>query len=73
MADALNFQERSLAQQGYKYSKAELRQLEWGLRFTPLLCMVGAAIGLYLQSPNIHFVMAAVGIVPVLVSGVAPH
>lgn len=64
MAEALSFQERSLTQQGYKYTKEELRKLEWGLRFTPLACMTGAAYGLYMQSPWIHFVMAAIGILP---------
>jgi len=64
MAETLSFQERSLTQQGYKYTKAELRKLEWGLRFTPLVCMTGAAYGLYMQSPIIHFVMAAIGILP---------
>ncbi|MDA0708864.1 MAG: DUF4395 family protein [bacterium] len=64
MAEAMSFQERSLAQQGYKYTQAELRQLEWGLRFTPLLCMAGAAYGLMMQSPTIHFCMAAMGILP---------
>lgn len=64
MADTLSFQERSLTQQGYKYTKEELRKLEWGLRFTPLLCMAGAAYGLFMQSPQIHFVMAAIGILP---------
>ena len=45
MAETLSFQERSLTQQGYKYTKAELRKLEGGLRFTPLVCMTGAAYG----------------------------
>jgi rhodanese-related sulfurtransferase len=64
MAETLSFQERSLTQQGYIYTKAELRKLEWGLRFTPLACMAGAAYGLYMQSPTIHFIMALVGILP---------
>lgn len=64
MAEALSFQERALTQQGYKYTKEELRKLEWGLRFTPLACMAGAAYGLYMQSPEIHFIMAVIGILP---------
>ncbi len=59
-----SFGERSLLQQGYDYSPSELRQLEWGLRFTPLLCMAGAIVGLVLGVPAIHFAMAALGIVP---------
>lgn len=64
MAETMTFGQRSLNQQGYVYTKEELRKLEWGLRFTPLLCMAGAAYGLYMQSPIIHFVMAALGILP---------
>jgi len=72
MADTLSFQERSLTQQGYKYTKEELRKLEWGLRFTPLLCMAGAAYGLYMQSPH-SFYDGGYRYFALLVSGLAPH
>lgn len=56
--------QRSLVQQGYDFTTAELRELQWGLRFTPAVCMLGAIVGLILQEPAIHFTMAALGIVP---------
>ena len=62
--EVASFGERSLLQQGYDHSPSELRQLEWGLRFTPLLCMAGAIVGLVLGIPAIHFALAALGIVP---------
>ena len=55
---------RALIQQGYDYSPSQLRQLSWGLRFTPLLCMAGAAYGLATQNANVHFFLAALGILP---------
>jgi len=61
---ALNFQQKSLAQQGYDYSPEALRKLTWGLRFTPSLCMLIAIYGLVTQQPAIHFALAALGIVP---------
>jgi rhodanese-related sulfurtransferase len=60
----LTLRHRALAQQGYDYSPPELRQIEWGLRFTPLVCMAGAAVGLATQQPLIHFFLAAMGILP---------
>lgn len=54
----------ALVQQGYDYSPDELKQLSWGLRFTPGACMAGAVVGLILQEPRIHFAMAALGILP---------
>jgi hypothetical protein len=45
----LNFQQKSLTQQGYDYTPEELRKLDWGLRFTPVLCMLGAIYGLATQ------------------------
>jgi rhodanese-related sulfurtransferase len=59
-----SFGERSLQQQGYDYTAAELTQLEWGLRFTPAVCMVGAIAGLVFQLPLLHFGLAALGIIP---------
>jgi rhodanese-related sulfurtransferase len=55
---------RALVQQGYDYSPEELRELEWGLRFTPLLCMAIALVGLATAQPAIHFALAALGILP---------
>ncbi len=60
----LALRHKSLAQQGYDYSPAQLRQIEWGLRFTPLVCMAGAIVGLITQQPMLHFVLAATGILP---------
>ncbi len=59
----LTFQQKSLFQQGYQqYSAKELKQLEWGLRFTPAVCSVLTAIALLGQSPVLLFVVAALGI-----------
>lgn len=59
-----SFQQQSLVQQGFDYSPAELKELEWGLRFTPFVCMVLAIYGLVYQLPAVHFVLAAIGILP---------
>lgn len=56
--------ERALVQQGYDYTQEELRELGWGLRFTPTVCMLGAVAGLLLREPAIHFTLAVLGIVP---------
>jgi len=59
----LSFQQRSLFQQGYqRYTTSELKQLEWGLRFTPAVCSLIAAYGLVTQQPNVLFGVAALGI-----------
>lgn len=59
----LSFQQRSLFQQGFqRYNSAELKQLEWGLRFTPAVCSLIAAYGLYAQQPVILFTVALLGI-----------
>ncbi len=60
----LKIQDRFLFQQGYDYSPQELKTLVWGLRFTPLLCMLGALCGLYWQAPRLHFLLAALGMLP---------
>jgi len=58
----LSFQQKSLIQQGFqKYTPQELKQLEWGLRFTPAACSLIAAVGLYLQQPAILFSVAVLG------------
>ncbi len=53
-----------LHQQGYDYSPEELAELNWGLRFTPALCMLGAATGLATQQVWIHVTLAVLGILP---------
>lgn len=59
----LSFQQRSLFQQGYQtYSAAELRQLNWGLRFTPTVCSLLTLAGLWLQLPALLLAVAALGI-----------
>jgi len=58
----LSFQQKSLFQQGYQhYSAIELKQLEWGLRFTPAACSSITAYGLYSQQPNILFFVGLLG------------
>lgn len=58
----LTFQQRSLFQQGYQqYSPQELRQLEWGLRFTPAACSLMTAFALYYQLPYVLFAVAFLG------------
>jgi len=60
---SMSFQQRSLFQQGFqRFSPAELKQLEWGLRFTPAACSLIAAYGLYVQQPYILFAVAALGL-----------
>jgi rhodanese-related sulfurtransferase len=58
----LTFQQKGLFQQGYQhYSPDELRQLEWGLRFTPAACSTITAFALYYQAPTALFVVAFLG------------
>jgi len=57
--------QNGLVQQGYNScSINELNNISNGLRFTPLLCMFMALIALYIQSPTMHFAIAALGIIP---------
>lgn len=59
----LSFQQKSLFQQGYQeYSPQELKELEWGLRFTPGVCSLITAAALYYQLPYVLFAVAALGI-----------
>lgn len=59
----LSFQQHSLFQQGFqRYTPAELKQLEWGLRFTPAVCSLIAAYGLFTQQPAVLFFVALLGI-----------
>ncbi|MAB78304.1 MAG: sulfurtransferase [Planctomycetes bacterium] len=55
---------RALIQQGYDYSPGRLRELSWALRFTPLVCMAAALVGLATREPAIHFALAALGMLP---------
>jgi phage shock protein E len=58
----LSFQQRSLFQQGYqRFSPAELRQLEWGLRFTPTVCSLITLTGLVLQQAYVLLAVAVLG------------
>ncbi len=58
----LTFQQKSLFQQGYQqYSAQELKQLEWGLRFTPAVCSAITAYGLYFQQPYVLFFVGFLG------------
>jgi len=60
----LSFQQKSLFQQGYQsYTPAELKQLEWGLRFTPGICSLIALYGLIFQLPIVLFAVAALGLI----------
>jgi len=58
----LSFQQKNLFQQGYQsYTPQELKQIEWGLRFTPSACSLIALYGLFTQNPYILFAVAALG------------
>lgn len=60
----LSFQQKSLFQQGYQsYTPTELKQLEWGLRFTPAVCSLIALYGLIYQMPMVLFAVASLGII----------
>ena len=63
MNDELNFQQQSLFQQGYQsYTAAELKQLEWGLRFTPAACTSLTILSLIMQWPALAFMVSVLGI-----------
>jgi rhodanese-related sulfurtransferase len=69
----LSFQQRSLFQQGYQtYSAAELKQLEWGLRFTPTACSLITLLGLWLQLPWLLLAVSALGIWAFFAPGAHP-
>jgi len=57
--DELSFQQRSLFQQ---FNAAELKQLEWGLRFTPTVCSMITLYALVVGSSALLFVVAALGV-----------
>ena len=58
----LSFQQRSLVQQGYEnYTRQQLTEMEWGLRFTPFVCALIALYGLVTQQPLVLFAVAFLG------------
>lgn len=58
----LSFQQKNLFQQGYQtYTPTELKQIEWGLRFTPSACSLIALYGLFTQNPYILFAVSVLG------------
>jgi rhodanese-related sulfurtransferase len=63
MSEHMSFQQKGLFQQGYQeYSPGELKQLEWGLRFTPFVCSAITAYGLFTQQPMVLFAVSLLGI-----------
>lgn len=57
-----SFQHRSLVQQGYtKFTKQQLSEIEWGLRFTPFVCALLTIYGLATQQPAVLFIVAGLG------------
>jgi rhodanese-related sulfurtransferase len=61
--NTLSFPHRSLVQQGYtQFTPSQLREIEWGLRFTPTVCALIAIYGLATQQPWVLFTVAGLGI-----------
>ena len=59
----LSFQQQCLVQQGFQgLNPSQLRQLQWGLRFTPTMCSALTAVGLVYQLPALLFTVSALGI-----------
>jgi rhodanese-related sulfurtransferase len=59
--------DRGLRQQGYvNLSLDELAKLKWGLRFTPTVCMAGCIVGLATQNAWIHYGLAVLGMMAVV-------
>jgi rhodanese-related sulfurtransferase len=59
--------DRGLRQQGYVgLSLEELGKLKWGLRFTPTICMLGCIVGLATQNAWIHYALAVLGTIAVV-------
>ena len=57
-----SLQQKNLIQQGYQsYTSIQLKQIDMGLRFTPLTCALIALYGLYVQSPAILYFVAVLG------------
>jgi rhodanese-related sulfurtransferase/putative effector of murein hydrolase LrgA (UPF0299 family) len=62
-SEDLSVQQRNLFQQGYQsYSADQLKQIEWGLRFTPAACSLIALWGLMTQNPALLLFVAGLGI-----------
>lgn len=60
--NGMSVQFRNLHQQGYQnYTTEQLRQIDWGLRFTPAICSIIAIYGLVVQSPAVLFFVAILG------------
>ncbi len=60
----LTLSERNLFQQGFQsYTPSELKTLNWGLRFTPFLCMALGFYGLVNHNIVILFIISASGII----------
>jgi rhodanese-related sulfurtransferase len=60
----LSLQGKNLFQQGFQsYTPAELKSLQWGLRFTPFICMCVGFYGLVTHNIAILFTVSAIGII----------
>ncbi|MEZ0185474.1 MAG: DUF4395 family protein [Candidatus Reddybacter sp.] len=69
----LSFQQRSLFQQGYPhYPSDELRQMRWGLRFTPTACTSMTLIALIYQLPWLAYVVSCLGLIAFLLPSAQP-
>jgi len=69
----LSFQQQCLVQQGYgQFTAAQLKQMEWGLRFTPFVCALLTLYGLATQQPWVLFAVAALGVWAFLVPAAHP-
>lgn len=59
----LSLQQKNLLQQGYQsYSAQQLKQIEWGLRFTPAVCSLITLYALLTHNPWLLFAVAALGL-----------
>lgn len=58
-----SFYDKNLIQQGYQtYTPLELKQVHWGLRFTPTVCSLMTLYGLYMQNPLILLAVSLLGV-----------
>ncbi len=59
----LSFQQQCLVQQGYQqFTKQQLREMEWGLRFTPFVCALMTLYGLATRQPWVLLTVAGLGV-----------
>ena len=73
MNNDLSFQQRSLFQQGYQhYTSDELRQMQWGLRFTPTACTTMTVIALIYQLPWLAYLVSCLGLLAFLLPSAHP-